>query len=474
MKKAFMGVRLRRLREERGLTQVALASALELSPSYINQLEKNQRPLTVPILLKINAVYGVDVQLFSDDDEARMIAQLRDIVADPAIQETIAMSELRELASNMPAVGRAIVALHRNYRYAAERSDAMAAQLGLGDGGVGEVAPRLPYEQVRDFVYANQNYFAELDEAAEKLFTTANLKAGNTGVGLASWLEERHGIRVVRDATDEVMHGARRIYDPSAKVLSLWRGLSPGQEAFEMATQLAFAETGGILDRLARKAAGKVKETYRLARIGLAHHFAGALIMPYRLFLQSAQRLRYDTERLSEEFGVGFESICHRLATLQRPGARGVPFFFIRVDRAGNISKRQSATDFHFSRVGGTCPLWNIYEAFTQPGRILTQIARMPDERTYLWIARTVISGRGGYHAPRKTFAVALGCDIGHADQLVYSDGLDLKDPRAATPIGAGCKICERPACPQRAFPSIGASPSIDETRSPYSPYGAD
>jgi predicted transcriptional regulator len=270
------------------------------------------------------------------------------------------------------------------------------------------------------------------------------------------------------------MRGARRIYDPSAKVLSLWRGLSRGQQAFEMATQLAFAETGDVLDRLAQKAAGKVKETYTLARIGLAHHFAGALIMPYRLFLSAAQRLRYDTERLSEEFGVGFETICHRLATLQRPGTRGVPFFFIRVDRAGNISKRQSATDFHFSRVGGTCPLWNIYEAFSQPGRILTQIARMPDERTYLWIARTVISGRGGYHAPRKTFAVALGCDINHAEQLVYSDGLDLNDPRAATPIGAGCKICERPACPQRAFPSIGSSPSIDETRSPYAPYAAD
>jgi predicted transcriptional regulator len=147
-----------------------------------------------------------------------------------------------------------------------------------------------------------------------------------------------------------------------------------------------------------------------------------------------------------------------------------VPFFFIRVDRAGNISKRQSATDFHFSRVGGTCPLWNVYEAFANPGRILTQLARMPDERTYLWVARTVSHGRGGYGAPTKTFAVALGCDISHAERIVYSQGLKI-DPSLATPIGMGCKVCERPDCPQRAFPPAGRALRIDETRSRFAPY---
>ena len=145
------------------------------------------------------------------------------------------------------------------------------------------------------------------------------------------------------------------------------------------------------------------------------------------VFLAAAEARRYDIELLGYEFGVGFETVCHRLSTLQRQGARGVPFFFIRVDRAGNISKRQSATDFHFSRVGGTCPLWNVYEAFASPGRILTQLARMPDERTYLWIARTVSHARGKYGAPTKTFAVALGCDVRHAERVVYSKGINFK-----------------------------------------------
>ena len=172
-------------------------------------------------------------------------------------------------------------------------------------------------------------------------------------------------------------------------------------------------------------------------------------------------------------FGVGFETICHRLSTLQRPDARGVPFFLVRVDRAGNISKRQSATDFHFSRVGGSCPLWNVYEAFAQPDRILTQLVRMPDERAYLWIARCVSHGRGGFRSPRKTFSVALGCDLQHAERLVYADGLDLKTPQAATPIGAGCRICERANCPQRAFPPVGRALKIDTNRSMFAPYSS-
>ena len=186
--------------------------------------------------------------------------------------------------------------------------------------------------------------------------------------------------------------------------------------------------------------------------------------------MTAAEELRYDVDLLGERFAVGFETICHRLSTLQRPGARGVPFFFVRVDRAGNISKRQSATDFHFSRVGGTCSLWNVYEAFASPGRILTQMAQMPDGRTYLWVARTVTHG-GGYGTPGKTFAIGLGCDLRHAARLVYARGLDLGDPAAATPIGAGCKVCERPNCPQRAFPPIGRKLLVDERRSRFEPY---
>jgi XRE family transcriptional regulator, fatty acid utilization regulator len=463
MRKAYMGVRLRRLREERSLKQVELAKALEISPSYLNQLEQNQRPLTVPILLKLNAVFGIDVQLFSDDEEARLITDLRDAVADGG--ETISTAELRELAANMPAVGRTLVSLHRRYRETVERGDAMAAELG-DEWTIGGRA-RQPFEQVRDFFYARHNHIELLDETAERIYRDAQLSPRSIHQGLTAWLKLRHGVDVAFDDA----HKSHRWFEPSTRTLFIASNLTAGQQVFQMATQLAFLELDHEIGRLTDNAILVDAEAKRLARIGLANYFAGALVLPYGIFLAAAEIEKYDIERLGEQFGVGFETICHRLSTLQRPGARGVPFFFIRVDRAGNISKRQSATDFHFSRVGGTCPLWNVYEAFARPGRVHRQIAQMPDGRTYLWVARSVSDTGGGFGAPGKAFAIGLGCDIRHANQLVYSRGLDLGDPSAATPIGAGCKVCERPACPQRAFPPIGRALMINENAAASVPY---
>ena len=471
MKKAFMGVRLKRLREERQMTQQALASAVGLSLSYLNQIENNQRPLTVPVLLKLNSTFGIDVQLFSEDDEARLIGDLKEALSDPVIGETIATAELRELAGNMPAVGRALVALHRRYRRALEQSAALAARLGDDRQDRSPVPASTPFEEVRDFFYARHNYIAELDDAAERIARDANLPVGNMAGALIEHLSSRHRIRVVSGNGDDGIHDAQRSFDRDIGLLRLSSRLRSGQQAFQVATQLAFLEQRETIDAIVDGGSFADEESRRLARIGLANYFAGALILPYTAFRDMAEASRYDIDLLGQHFGVGFETTCHRLSTLQRAGARGVPFFFIRVDRAGNISKRQSATDFHFSRIGGTCPLWNVYEAFSHPERVLTQLARMPDERTYLWIARAVSHGRGGYHAPRKTFAIALGCDLQHARRLVYSDGLDLKNPAAATPIGAGCRICDRPACPQRAFPPVGRALHVDENRSAFAPY---
>lgn len=463
MRKAYIGVRLKRLREERRLKQVELASALGISPSYLNQLEQNQRPLTVPVLIRINAVFGIDVQLFSEDEEGRMVAELRDALADE--EEDVSLAEIREIARNMPGVGRTLLALHRRHREAVDLGEAMAAQ--LGDEWIAGGSARRPYEQVRDYFYAQRNHIEQLDEAAERLYVRAGLSPRGAHAGLVTWLRERHNVQIMFGEAN----GAQRLFDPAMRWLYISAELKPGQQAFQMATQIAFLELGDEIDRLVDNRALQSEDARQLARVGLANYFAGALLLPYGDFLAAAEADAYDIERLGRHFGVGFETICHRLSTLQRTEARGVPFFFVRVDRAGNISKRQSATDFHFSRVGGSCPLWNVYEAFSQPGKVLTQIAQMPDGRTYLWVARTVGTANAGFGLPGKSFAVGLGCDIRHAGRLVYSRGLDLGDPSMATPIGAGCKVCERNGCPQRAFPPIGRSVTIDQNRSPVAPY---
>ncbi|RYG70504.1 ImmA/IrrE family metallo-endopeptidase, partial [bacterium] len=330
--------------------------------------------------------------------------------------------------------------------------------------------PPMPYEEVRDFFYARHNHVEELDALAERIADEEALAPGDARAAVTARLARVHGVRVAvaRDGEASRVH---RTYDAASRVLRLSAHLGEGQMAFEIATQLAFLEAGSLLESLSSGTAFSTREARALARIGLASYFAGALVLPYARFFEAAEAERYDIERLGLRFGVGFETVCHRLSTLQRPTMRGVPFFFVRVDRAGNISKRQSATAFHFSRIGGTCPLWNLYEAFAQPGRILTQLAEMPDGRTYLWIARTVSSTRGGYGAPSKTFAVGLGCDARDAHRLVYSKGMDLRDRAAATPIGGGCKVCEREGCAQRAFPPIGRRLAVDENERRFVPY---
>lgn len=469
MKKPFMGVRLKRLREKRNLTQQMLADAIGISLSYLNQIENNQRPLTLAVLLKLNTTFGVDVQLFSDHEEARLISELREAFSDPALPETISSSDLRELAMNMPAVARAILSKSNRLKQASDQVSAYATRLGDGRQDHDITIPTAPFEEVRDFFYAQHNHIDLLDRAAETVAHEMNMPLGRMAQAIAQRLEAKHDIRLT-ELSDIDGSDMQRKFDASSNILSLSPRLRPGQRAFQMATQLALLEQREQIDELVAQARLSNDEARSLARIGLANYFAGALILPYTPFLEAAERLRYDIELLGRDFQVGFETVCHRLSTLQRSGARGVPFFFVRVDRAGNISKRQSATDFHFSRVGGTCPLWNVYDAFSHPGEIVTQIAEMPDGRAYLWIARMVRSSRGGYRTQAKTFAIGLGCDLLHADKLVYSQGM-VQDRAARTLIGAGCKICERAGCPQRAFPPLSRSLVIDRHRSTFAPY---
>ncbi len=442
------------------MTQADLARVLAISPSYLNQMEHDSRPLTVPVLLRLTEAFGVDPGFFSERDTSRLVADLREALANEVAEARVSPSDLAELATRMPAVASVLLDLGRRSQLLAERlADAADGRDVAAD------SPRSPHEEIREFFYRRQNYLHDTDLAAEGLAAEIGIRPGDVVRALTRRLAERHGIRTATDS-DRLHH-----YDATARVLHLSNRLRPGQQAFRMATQLALIEYGDELDRLAAEDFPPGSPVHALARIGIANHFAGALILPYRAFHAAAEEFRYDIERLTDHFGIGYETVCHRLSTLQRPRLRGVPFSFVRVDRAGNMSKRQSATGFHFSRAGGTCPLWNVYEAFAAPGRIHVQVAAMPDGQRYLWTARAVTRHRGGWGEPGKTFAIGLGCEIRHASRLVYADGLDLDNTAAATPIGMGCRLCERLNCPQRAVPPLGRALAVDENSSTFVPY---
>ncbi|GIF46099.1 hypothetical protein DFJ67_6253 [Asanoa ferruginea] len=458
MGKTFAGARLRRLREDRAVSQIDLARQLGISPSYLNQIEHDTRPLTVPVLMRITEVFGVDPAFFAPHDTPRLIGDLRE-----ALPTRASLHDLTELATKLPEVAEAVIDLYRRYR----QTDEQLAEVA-GDRDV--VAGRSPHDQVSDFFYRRQNYVPALDEAAEELAGRIGIRRGEMIETLRARLAEVHGVRIVREDHDRLGGDLHRYY-PQTRTLHLSMSLRPGQQAIRLGAQIGMLEFADIIDEIIEEEKFDDIQTQILTRVGLANYFAAALILPYGVFLATAERMRYDIGLLTEHFGMGWESVCHRLSTLQRPKARGVPFSFVRVDRAGNMSKRQSATGFPFSRSGGTCPLWNVYEAFNAPGRVITQIAEMPDGQRYLWIARTVIHQHAGYGQPGKAFAIGLGCEIRHAGRLVYSAGVDLDSVDGATPIGPGCRTCERLTCPQRAAAPIGRRLDLDENRSTFIPY---
>lgn len=469
MAKHFAGPRIRRLRADLGVSQVELARRLDLSTSYLNQLENDQRPLTVAVLMRLTAFFGVDATYFSEDADARLVADLEGALAGSGLGSLPSSDPggpTAELVARFPEVARHVVALTR-------RLDDQSSALGNLSGAQREGrAEQFAYERVRDFFYARRNHVEELDAAAEELVAGAGTDA--MGAGAEPWLREhlaqRYGVRTVVGAAGG-HEGERRYFDRTSRTLYLPSGSDPGRRVFQMAAQIAFLGHGELLDDLVAGGEELDESSRPLARVGLAQYFAGATVLPYGAFLDAAELHRYDVELLAERFGVGFETICHRLSTLQRPGRSGIPFLFVRTDRAGNISKRQSATAFHFSRVGGSCPLWVVHRAFETPQRVVRQVAEMPDGRRYLWLARTVTGRSHGFGRPVAEFAVGLGCAVEHADRMVYSTGLDLGDPAAATPIGAGCRVCDRPDCAQRAFPRSGAEPAVDEDVQADAPY---
>jgi predicted transcriptional regulator/transcriptional regulator with XRE-family HTH domain len=464
--KTFVGSRVRQLRSERGFSQAALAQMLEISPSYLNQIEHDVRPLTVAVLLRITEVFGVDATFFASHDDTRLVAELREVTMDRDLDIDVDPAEIADVVNAHPSLARAMVNLHR--RYQITTTQLAAATEGRFTDGSGSGAITMPHEEVRDYFYQRQNYLHELDAAAEDLTIDLRMHRGDLARDLSDRLKAVHGVHIVRrsDLGDTVLHR----YDPATRRLEIADHLSSGQQVFKMAAELAYLEFGDLIDKLVEEGHFTSEESTTLARLGLANYFAAATVLPYGQFHEVAERFRYDVERLSAFYQVSYETVAHRLSTLQRQSMRGVPFSFVRVDKAGNMSKRQSATGFHFSSSGGTCPLWNVYETFANPGKILVQIAQMPDGRSYMWVARTVERRASRYGQPGKTFAIGLGCELRHAHRLVYSEGLDLSGD-IATPIGAGCRVCERDNCPQRAFPALGRALDIDEHRSTVSPY---
>jgi len=462
-RKLFLGGRLRRLRRELGLNQNAMAAELGISPSYLNHLERNQRPVTAPVLLRLTQAYDVDLKsLTSEGAEGTGVDALSEIFADPMFGDLgIPRYELTEVADSAPTVADAVARLY------ATLIEARRAPAG-NDEEREDTAALRPENWVRDYIQAQRNHFPYLEEAAETLAGALGSPAV-AAEPLRRRLKEGFGTEV-KLVPPDVLEGSSQHYDIHRRRLMLSTLLRSESRTFGIAYQLALMEFRPLLARMIEAAGPPDLPTRRLLHMSLANYAAGAIMMPYEAFLAAAERHRYAVDRLCADFGASVEQVSHRLTTLNRSGARGVPFFMLRVDAAGNVSKRFAGESFPFSRFGGTCPRWNLHSAFQTPGRVVTQVVETPDGQRFFTIGRTV--ERAVRLDPREDsqLAIGLGCDVKHAGRIVYADGLDLAEP-LVTPIGPACPICPRIRCPQRAAAPAGRTLTVNELQKTVSPY---
>lgn len=454
--KLFIGQFLRDLRTEHALTQAKFGEKLGISTSYLNQLENNQRHVTATVLLALAEQFSVDIASLSKQDSDRLLADLVECFADPLFKgKTPSSHELRLTAQNSPGVARSLIIMHQALR----RTSDQLVELDDSISRSGSLSEPSPYEEVRDYFHFINNYLHDLDLKAEQLASQLDTDIQSTYQALIGYIGKQHAIDVVEQNTDQF---SIRDFDINQRVLKLNRRSSQATRSFQIAHQIALIEHRPMIDNHIAKAEFRSPVAARICRIGIANYFAGATLMPYAKFHSAAQQLRHDLVHLADRFEASIEQVAHRLSTLQRPGLNGTPIFFARVDRAGNITKRHSATKLQFARFGSGCPLWNAHKAFESPGEIIRQLAETPDGERYLCLACTVDKSMGGYKDPSRHYVLALGCEVRYMDQFVYSEHMDTQAVDAFEPIGISCRICDRENCQQRALPPLKSNLDIN------------
>lgn len=457
--KIFVGPRIRRIRNAKGLTQTAMAEGLGISPSYLNLIERNQRPLTVQLLLKLASVYKVEPDELQVETGASLAA-LREVFSDPLLAgELPGDQEMVEVAEAAPNAAAALVKLYRAYREQAGRLSDISQMLAREGRATAVSGKRLPVDEVRETVEARPNHFASIEEEAEAF--ARHLDAGDDLAGaLKAWLKREHGI-VVKALPVATMPKWRRRYDRHSQRLFISERLSPFDQLREIAMEASLIRMQVAIAAEIEALKLGSDEARRLARFELGRYAAHALMMPYQAFLGAAQRARYDVDVLRSRFNVSFEQAANRLTTLARPTAPGVSFFMLEADNAGNRLRRAGAQGFPSSRFGANCPKLALHAAFGQPGQILVEAVEMPDGASFLTMARTLEGPQGAFNErPRRT-ALLIGCEIGFKDETVYGAGL--AGGADATPVGPGCRLCERVGCLARAEPPVTRPLGLDE-----------
>lgn len=468
-----LGAKIRRLRRDQGKTQAQLATQLGVSASYLNLIEHNHRKVTVDLLLKLSELFSLDLRELAESDEGQLMADVMAVLSEDLFDELdLTNVDVRELVNTTPNAARALLLLHDAYRKTTEDAQSLATQLTEEEGGdavtLGAVLP--PADQVSDFIQANNNFFPDLEMDADRVRREIGIVGTQSNDALTDYLRTAHNVQV--QVVDPRLGSTfQRRFDPVSRTLLISPRVEMASRKFQIAHQVGLLSAGPVIDMLLMEGRIRDGQARHLGRIALANYFAAALLMPYGEFLEAARTVRYDIELLQHQYGVSFEQAAQRLTTLNDPENKGIPLHFLRVDIAGNISKRFSLSGLPIPRHGGACSRWNVYTAFMNPGVIQAQASYLPDGTGFFCIARTVRKGGIGHGVQRSIFSIGLGAAIVQAPEMVYADGVDLENRDAAGQIGVHCRICDRMDCGQRAFPPVHQRFRVDENVRGLSPY---
>ena len=457
-----LGVVIRRLRRGQSLTQRDLADKLDISVAYINLIENNRRSITVPILLKVAKLFNIELSELTNDYNKQLNSDLMDIFSDNIFEEhELKNNDIKDFCLNSPIVGDAVRTLYDKYLQNKKDLGELADQIISVKQEISDTvgSEKSSADFISDMLQSNNNYFSDIEEISEKETSAIDLDNGNRLKSMINFLEKKFSIKI-KFEEENLQNNFVKRYIAEKKILKISNALSRESKEFLIAHQLGLIIGKDSIEAKLEREGITDNNTLALGKTVLANYFASCLLMPYDSFLKYSKKHRYDIDMLSNRFETSFEQVCHRLTTLQKPGNEGIPFHFMRVDIAGNVSKRFSLSGLKIPRYSVACPRWNVYSAFLNPGKIKVQLSKMLDGKTFVCLARTVSKRIGDYRSPETFFSIGLGFDISHSKDCIYADNLDEK---YSVPTGLSCRTCERENCRQRAFPPIHKNLKFNE-----------
>tara|TARA_B100000029_G_scaffold35991_1_gene33812 strand:- start:269 stop:1693 length:1425 start_codon:yes stop_codon:yes gene_type:complete len=467
-----IGHKIKNKRKNLGITQADLSKKLSISPTYLNLMENGKRKIDLDLLLKIANELNVNVSDISKKTDTNLYQNLMDLLGDNLFENLdITNFDVKELINTNPSIAKALVKLGDNYKK--KNQDILTKVENISGKFIDGRKNSFPGEVVADFIQENENYFPKLEEFASNLF---NRIQTNNRVGYSSiceYLLNKHKIEV-KDVVPEENKPFTKQYDEKRKIFLVSDYLNLETKKLYAGAHVGQLEASDVVDEYLNTFSFPTEESKKLSKVALLNYVGAAIIMPYKPFYDECVKQRYDVELLQNTFAVSFEQVAHRLTCLQNPKMKGIPFHMLRADVAGNISKRFSLSGIEIPRYGGACPRWNIYKAFTMPGKINAAVSKMSNGEKYVCIARTVEKGIGKHGMEKTLLSIGLGCQVKYAKDFVYADSLNLHDKKTETPIGVNCRTCDRMDCQQRAFPPLHKKFDIDLNKRGISVYVAD